>query len=248
MVPDEVRRLYQADYDDLERLAERVGDIVTGYCLETGFAMASRPGHVKTLKSSAEKLETGRYARWSDLEDLVAFSIIIPTRVSEVGVLEFLRTKFSESKTKSQNDLEQDPSIFRFGATRFIGHLKSAVPDNEPLLALPFEIQVRTAFEHAWSVTTRALAYKPDEIDWRFERIAAQLKASVEQLDMLVVAYKENAGLLSPQTFQPIEDQRRILEHFKQCLANNRIPPEGAPSQWGLFAKNVHARMALELS
>jgi len=134
MVPDEVRRLYQADLPSLEMVADRVRDIVSSYCGNTGFAYVSRPQPVKTLAAAAEKLETGRYARWSELDDLVACSIIIPTRAFESEVLEFLRGRFREYQTKSQRETSQDPSTFRFGATRFVGGLKSVVPDNEPLL------------------------------------------------------------------------------------------------------------------
>ena len=156
-------------------------------------------------------------------------------------MLAFLRERFQEYETRSRLDMEQDPSVFRFGATRFIGNLRTKVPDNQPLLRFRFEVQIRTAFEHAWSVATHALSYKGKRIDWRIERLAAQLKASVEQLDMLVNSFEANAVLLETQPYPAIDAQIAILEHFREYETSGALPSESVPHQWSIFAKNVHA-------
>ncbi len=104
---------------------------------------------------------------------------------------------------------------------------------------LTFEIQVRTAFEHAWMATTHALAYKPDRVDWRDLRLAARLKAAVEQLDDLVAGFQETAGRISEQKWPEIAAQRSVAEFFLEKVKNGLIPPEMAPASWFRFSGNL---------
>ena len=69
----------------------------------------------------------------------------------------------------------KDPRVFRFDATRFVGRVgQQAGVSSDSLLSLVcFEVQIRAAFEHAWSVTTHKLSYKGPGIDWRRERLTA---------------------------------------------------------------------------
>jgi ppGpp synthetase/RelA/SpoT-type nucleotidyltranferase len=82
--------------------------------------------------------------------------------------------------------------VFRFDCTRFIGRLRS--PDENtrsPIYDIPFEVQIKSAFEHAWSATTHLLTYKSSEVNWSKLRLTAQLKAAVEQLDTLVLSFED---------------------------------------------------------
>ena len=86
------------------------------------------------------------------------------------------------------------------------------VQSNElSIYQIQFEIQVKSAFEHAWSVSTHDLVYKNSEINWRKLRLAAQIKATVEQLDMLILAFE--------QTSEFIEDNSYPVIKIKQHLA-----------------------------
>jgi hypothetical protein len=110
--------------------------------------------------SVSEKIETGRFTRWSDLDDLFACCIVIPTLADEMGVLELLRGAFQQVEHRARASTRKDRSVFRFDSTRFIGTLWP-IPNNEPAAGISdirFEVQIRTAFEHAWSVTTHAMA------------------------------------------------------------------------------------------
>ena len=61
---------------------------------------------------------------------------------------------------------------------------------------ITFEIQVKSAFEHAWAVSTHDLVYKSPEIDWKRLRLAAQIKANVEQLDTLILAFEQTSAII----------------------------------------------------
>src|SRR6185312_12062773 len=114
--------------------------------------------------------ESGRYSAWSELDDLVALSIVIPTLAEEVSVLEFLRATFKEGATRLRGTTKKNPAMFRFDVTRFIGKQKSPLqfePGQRVYYETPFEIQIRSAFEHAWIVTTHAITFKANNVDWK---------------------------------------------------------------------------------
>lgn len=100
---------------------------------------------------------------------------------------------------------------------------------------------MRTAFEHAWSATTHKLAYKGDSIGWRRLRLAAQLKASVEQLDLLVAGYDSVAELIDSHGWPEIDVKRRVASVFRNALHESKIPSEQEPASWTRFCDNVYA-------
>lgn len=231
----EAKHAYVLHY--VNATAQRVRDIVSGYCSEQGFAYI---GRVKGLDSLAEKLETGRFERWSQLDDLFACAIVIPTLLDEERVLEFLRDKFIEVKCLQRATTRKDPSVFRFDATRFIGELPHP-PGEEPtnLQGIKFEIQIRTAFEHAWSVTTHALAYKGSDAQWRHKRLAAQLRAAVEQLDQVVVGFEQWADVIKEQRWAEIDEQALISQFMTNAIEQEKIPSEAIPSSLVRFSENL---------
>jgi len=219
-----------------------VESVVFKFCKGQGFAYSSR---LKTQESLAEKVDTGRYAKWSDLDDLFGCIIVIPTLNEEPDVLEFLRTAFATRIVRTRGAVKKPPEQFRFDATRFIASLKPKGADsgNEPIYRIMFEIQVRTAFEHAWSATTHALVYKTQTIDWKRSRLAAPLKASVEQLDLLIVGFDEAAGHISPSEWPELAARADIVHLFSRALDQGWLPTECAPKDWSRFSENVLAML-----
>ena len=238
IVPLMVRQLFAAANPYVVELSRRVTETVLSYCCDEGYAFASRP---KTVESVAEKIETGRFRRWSEIDDLFACTIVIPTLLEEAKVLAFLGRAFLKGTVRSRNTSRKAPDVFRFEATRFIGylHLPSGTDPKEPLFALPFEVQIRSAFEHAWSATTHSLVYKSARVDWRRLRLAAQLKAAVEQLDSLVsMAFEESAGHIESHHWPEIAARTRIVDFYAKQVEVGKIPRELAPKDWSRFAEN----------
>jgi len=104
---------------------------------------------------------------------------------------------------------------------------------------LPFEVQVRSAFEHAWSATTHKLVYKSAQVDWRRLRLAAQLKAAVEQLDSLVLTFDESVGHIESRHWPEIATRTKIVEFYSKQVEDGKIPRELAPKDWSRFAENI---------
>ncbi|MGC1274557.1 MAG: RelA/SpoT domain-containing protein [Planctomycetaceae bacterium] len=239
IVPATIRRRYERDEAALEIVARKVLETVLNYSLGRGFAVAGRQ---KDFQSLAEKLETGRYRKWSELDDLYACKIIIPTLLEEPETLSFLVKVFDPVRISKRGSTKKRPDVFRFDSTRFVGRLRNlGSPAVDAIYDIPFEVQVVTAFEHAWSTTTHSLAYKSGDLDWRTRRIASQLRAVVEQLDMIVLGAGDATSHLDASPCPELAEQNAILEGFRGLIEDGTIPEELAPSKWSRFAENVHS-------
>lgn len=241
MIPADVRRRLDKDILSLEHVADVSRDIVRRFCDENGYAYAGRPqSPIKSAESVSEKLETGRFRGWSELNDLFACSIIIPTLEHQSDVLEFLKGAFVERKIRGRVDARRDPTVFTFRATRFYGSIRPSHLDADELdFQIEFEIQVRTAFEHAWIVATHDLTFKSNKIDWQFRRLASQLEASVEQMDALVASYEASAGMLLVHRDMQLERKATISSHFQSAIEDGKLDESHAPGSWGRFSENV---------
>jgi ppGpp synthetase/RelA/SpoT-type nucleotidyltranferase len=238
IVPIAIIRRFEDTNPYLIEMGRRVEDIVFGYCKTYGYAYV---GRTKDVESLAEKLESGRYAKWSDLDDLFACTIVIPTLSREASVLEFLNAEFEKVEIRKRGTSQKDPAIFRFDATRFVGRLRSRHVENlSQVRTLTFEVQIRSAFEHAWSVTTHALVYKGGVVDWKRVRLSSQLKAAVEQLDHLILGFDEAAKVIDSHFWIDIEIMKRIESFFKAYFENKTIPKEITPKSWQRFSENIY--------
>ncbi|MBW4053502.1 MAG: hypothetical protein HIU85_18980, partial [Proteobacteria bacterium] len=217
-----------------------VKDILRAYADDNGFAFI---GRLKNTKSIAEKIETGRYPSWSSLDDLYACCLVVPTPGHDAPTVQHLCQRFACVELKSRGTSQKDPTVFRFDATRFIGRLtpSSMREASENVLNVCFEIQVRTAFEHAWSCTTHALAYKGGKVDWRRLRLAAQLKAAVEQLDALIAGYDAVVEEIAAQRWPEVEAKRQIESFFRDRIESGQLPRELEPESWLRFCDNFLA-------
>ena len=89
--PSILDRKYQEYYPFVEEVAKKVKETLLNFCENKGYAFTSR---IKTVESLAEKIETGRFQKWTDLDDLFACTVIIPTLSHEDEVLEFCQNSF----------------------------------------------------------------------------------------------------------------------------------------------------------
>jgi ppGpp synthetase/RelA/SpoT-type nucleotidyltranferase len=221
----------------LEVLSKNVRDIVFNYCSKNNFAFIDR---IKTLESLSEKIETGRYSKWSDLDDFYAATIIIPSLNYETEIIGFLRRMFIEVELRKRGKTKKAPDVFRFDSTRFIGKLKQ-VGEPTPIGNINFEIQIKTAFEHAWSVATHSMVYKTNNIDWKLLRIAAQLKSSVEQLDMIVSGSKQLHPYVTEHEWPEIKLKKQFLDSTNEFLRNENVPSELKPKDSSRLAENFYS-------
>lgn len=237
MIPESVRNCYLEDKKYIEKVSTEVNSILHSYGSQSGYPVIAR---IKGIDSVAEKLETGRYKNWSELDDLVAGSVIVPSYSHEDGVVNYLKDVFEIVTLKKRSGTNKSPGEFRFDSTRVVCRLNSPVltTDRDRSHDILFEIQVRTAFDYAWSIVTHDVVYKGNSTDWRRIRLSAQIKAGVEQLDQIVEAFTDSADRISESDWPDVRAKMYIESYFKSKIESNLIPSECAPKDWTRFSQN----------
>jgi ppGpp synthetase/RelA/SpoT-type nucleotidyltranferase len=237
IVSNEIRSKYNLLAPHFFKMREQVDSILFNYCQNHNFAYTSR---TKELNSLSEKFETGRFSSWDEIDDMVAATIIIPNLNKEAEVLIFLEKQFKDLKIKNKKSFPLDPESFRFDATRVYCRLKSSQPGiSEIFKTQIIEIQIRTALEHAWSVATHPLTYKSNVIDWEMSRLVAQLKANIEQLDMLIVGADDIKKHIISRGWTGVDFKKRIIAKTKDLVESKFIPIEHIPKDLSRYAENV---------
>lgn len=223
----------------LHELVRRVEPIIKSHCDNKRWLFT---GRLKDIRSIAEKIETGRFGSWAEITDIYACSIVVPARSVEAEAIQFCADTF-QIDLKLRAEVGKSPDIFRFDSTRIVARLRPTsdiVADLESsVFALPFEIQIRTILDHAWCVSMHERTYKAPAIDWRLLRLQAQIKAAVEQLDMLIDAFDRTAETVERAPWSSVDDAQTISTAFKEYFGAGLIPEEARPKDFSRFSENV---------
>jgi hypothetical protein len=97
IVPASLRRRFERCELPLSVVEKVVWETVSSFCVTKGFAVSGRR---KDYQSLAEKIETGRYQCWSELDDLYGCKIIVPTLDDEKTTLQFLGRAFEQQMAR----------------------------------------------------------------------------------------------------------------------------------------------------
>lgn len=220
-------------------LKSHVAATLNNYADKQNFPVS---GRIKSPQSIAEKIEMGRYSCFADIDDLVAFTLIIPTANYEEEVIKFCKTTFDVVEIRNKASTRKAPDLFRFDSTRVIAKAKrvaSVDSDVPSIFDHIFEIQVRTAFEHAWSVATHDLVYKSASVQWKRIRLAAQLKATSEGLDAAVAAFDQLANGIVESPWDRVDDRTQVSQYVYALLDSRRLPSDMKPESLSRFSDNL---------
>lgn len=243
--PSILDRKYQQYLPFVKEVANRVRATMLNFCDSKGYALTAR---IKTIESLAEKIETGRFKKWSELDDLFGCTVIIPSLSQEQEVIEFCQNTFHVAKTVKRGQNKKSPDTFKFDSTRISARLKSVEDtDIDNLLSIfniVFEVQIKSAFEHAWAVSTHDLVYKISEIDWKKLRLAAQIKAIVEQLDTMILAFEQISPAIQESDYPEIKRKCQIAIATQELFKLEKIPEELKPKDMTRFCDNLYGILA----
>lgn len=95
------------------------------------------------------------------------------------------------------------------------------------------------SFEHAWSVTTHNLTYKSRDVSWNQLRLTAQLKAAVEQLDTLILAFEGASEKIQASDWLEIKAKGALKRFMASAVDAGQIPVELTPKDWSRFVDNA---------
>lgn len=236
IVPSSIQQHYYLIEPYIKKLTEQVRSALLNYCDKNNFAFC---GRIKTLQSLSEKLESGRYKNWEEIDDLYACSIIIPNLDYENDVINFVKKTFKVEKVKKKGSALQSPEIYRFDSTRIICRYTQDTSIKTSFNNILFEIQVKSAFEHAWSVSTHKLGYKSNSVDWKMLRIVTQIKSTVEQMDTLVLGAEKISKFVSEHKDFELDSKKYFLNYFMQKFENKEIPDELKPLNFSRLCDNI---------
>ena len=239
MIPQQLDEKITGARPFLEALKRNVADTLGAFADRQNYPFV---GRIKTAESVAEKIEMGRYRRFSEIDDLVAFTLITPTSARVAEVVDFCRVYFDVVSIRSKSTTQKRPDVFRFDSTRVIARVRRP-PDligalGQSIFEYLFEVQVRTAFEHAWSVATHDLVYKASTIDWKRVRLAAQLKATSEGLDAAVGAFDHLAASVEESPWDRMHDEVAVSEFVVAAFGEQRLPENLKPASISRFSEN----------
>lgn len=149
----------------------------------------------KTVASFAEKLRRKRYSNPPlEMTDLAGIRVVTLIERDIDRVSKIIRTSFNVHPASSV-DKSQDLGADRFGyrSVHFvcdIGNARKSLPEFSPYADMRFEIQVRTALQHAWAEIEHDRSYKfsgelPSKLKRRFHLIAGLLELADREFSSL---------------------------------------------------------------
>ena len=176
-VEKSIRDHYVSLRDVYDLVSEDVGSLLNEACALSGWNYSSR---IKEMQSYALKLATSR-----EVDDFFGCSIVVPT-LAEVPAASALVASCFDVIDKKPNEITKSrPTEFPFDSLRLYCKLKKSV---NPTLKhnVKFEVQIKTLLEQAWSQATHDFSYKGNDISWAKERVAAQLKAMLDNVELSI--------------------------------------------------------------
>ena len=178
-----VRELYNDLRAKYEPLKADVDQLLRGR-RDSSWHYESR---IKSMESFALKLECGRWRGFEDIDDLLAAVLVVENlsglQQAELLVANTFRVVRRRPKSRHLTTTRADE--FPFDDTRlYVCWSPAALVPKPQYGGLVFEIQLRTFLQHAWNIATHDVVYKTDRMEWPKERLAAQVRASLEQAEV----------------------------------------------------------------
>lgn len=181
-IEQSIRIEYEKKLPDYEFLSEQVAPLLRSTCASNDWHFISR---LKKLESFALKVITGRYQGYL-IDDFFACTIVVQNLRCIEAARTLVRSNFDIVTEKPGINVKTRPTDFVFDGIRLTCKLKNSV-NPTPLHKLEFELQIKTFLEHAWTIATHDFSYKGEKISWARERVAAQIKAILENADLSIL-------------------------------------------------------------
>jgi ppGpp synthetase/RelA/SpoT-type nucleotidyltranferase len=235
-IPLSIKDLYASKVQIFEALKEFVDTWVESE-KKSKWHYESR---VKELESFSLKFETGRFDSASIFDDFFGGMIVVPTHSEITKVEDMLREKFSlvNKKPNDKSFATYSPEHFVFDDLRLYLKFdkdKFLSPKVEVLDQLVFEVQIKTFLQHAWALSTHDLVYKSENISWSKHRVAYQVKAMLENIELSI----SSAEALSSNEIINKEDKRFKKLGKIVTLVDSKWDEESLPRDKKRLAENI---------
>lgn len=176
-----IRQEYDLQLVDYQLLEKEVLELIENACKKNKWIFVHR---LKRVESYSLKLLTGRTDGYR-IDDFLACTIVVPNLNGIAPAKDLVAACFNVLDEKPSEFVYHRPTEFNFDNIRMYCELKNTV-QKKIFSELKFEIQIKTLLDYAWSEATHDFSYKGDSVSWARERLAAQIKASLNSIDLSI--------------------------------------------------------------
>lgn len=185
---------------------------------------------IKTEESFAQKIETGQYKKFDDIDDFFACTIVVENLLALEHAEKIIRKHFTvkDRRPNKKDFTPNSPDSFKFDDTRLYVKWKNK-PKTKPtyLSQYLFEIQIKTFLAHAWSIATHDLTYKTDQKSWSKERVAFQIKAMLEHAEISIQEVNQLAKTSSLNKSDKYTIKiSKTIDYIKNTWAKDSLPKD----------------------
>ena len=184
-----IRRAHSEYREEYTLVQKEVRELLKDACELRQWIFEDR---IKSDESYALKLLTGRFNGY-EIDDFYACTIVAPNLKAVVEAIDFVKSSIRVVEEKPGDEIKSWPTSFGFDSVRLYCKLPDSVTP-QPYHRLSFEVQVKTLLEHAWAKATHDFSYKGNEISWARERLAAQIKAVLDNVDLSINEMESTAS------------------------------------------------------
>lgn len=205
-----VRDHYRSLMDIYNPISEEVSSLLKGACEKNGWIYSSR---IKEEDSYALKLATGR-----EVDDFFGCSIVVPSLQHVADAVTLVDSCVAIIDRRPKDVIRHRPTEFSFDSVRLYCQLIDSVKPT-PMHGKKFEVQVKTLLEQAWSQATHDFSYKGGDISWAKERLAAQLKAMLDNVELSIsqITTLSSSAVLG-RTHEGYENKAKLLAYLRDEL------------------------------
>ena len=187
-----LRDIHRNSFPLYEKLGKRVEDTLKHKVESRGWQFVSR---IKDEQSFAQKVETCTVNDPSKLEDFFACTIVVLTADDFREAERIVDAEYEIEERRPETDINTDKNSFDFyfDDLRLYVHKRPSITSRPTKLdGVRFEIQIKTVFQQAWGLATHDYVYKSGTASWARERIAYQIRAILEQADVMLMLSKRS--------------------------------------------------------
>ncbi|QXR08960.1 hypothetical protein EVX74_011655 [Acinetobacter lwoffii] len=200
---------YDNNIDPYKGLAEIIAVTLKNSLISQKISFVDVPYRHKTKKSFLKKIEdklSKKDYSPTSMTDLAGIRVITLIEADVQKVCDLISSMFNvhtaDSVNKSENLGEEKVGYRSVHFVCDVGNARANMPEFSSYKGLCFEIQVRTALEHAWAEIEHDRGYKlggklPSHLNRRFKLLSGLLESADLEFNRLTVEIEEYAKQLN---------------------------------------------------
>ncbi|OTG98264.1 hypothetical protein B9T24_02650 [Acinetobacter sp. ANC 4654] len=223
---------YDNNIDPYKGLAEIIAITIKNSLISHKISFVDVPYRHKTKKSFMKKIEdkiSEKAYTPESMTDLAGIRVITLIESDVQKVCDLIKTMFNvhdqDSVNKSEKLGEEKVGYRSVHFVCDVGDIREQLPEFSAYKEFCFEIQVRTALEHAWAEIEHDRGYKlggklPSHLNRRFKLLSGLLESADLEFNRLTVEIEEYSKQLNDSIQQDELDYELTTIGLKQLFQN----------------------------